>query len=141
MCPSGASPGKSGSRPGVKQASTRDVRLSRIHRIADSGIFKEAFERGSHYVGGFMVMWTKTGPDASLRLGVIASKRTFRRAVDRNRAKRLLREAYRLNRFRLNGDLDVVLVARRNILKASRQDVEKEFLGLARKAGLVKETE
>jgi ribonuclease P protein component len=61
--------------------------------------------------------------------------------VDRSRAKRLLREAYRLNRFRLDGERDIVLVARGNILKASRRDVEKEFVRLAQKAGLVRETE
>jgi len=70
-------------------------------------------------------------------LGVVAGKRSFRKAVERSRAKRLLRESYRLNRFRFHGKHDVVLVARRAIMKASRKDVDRELLKLAEKNGLL----
>lgn len=42
------------------------------------------------------------------RLGLIVPKRILSRAVDRNRAKRVLREAFRLSQFEL-GSLDVVV--------------------------------
>jgi len=81
-------------------------------------------------------MWVrKSAPGAGLRLGVVASKRTFRRAVDRNRAKRLLREAFRLNRGRISADADLVIIARRQILKAKCADAEREFMWLIKKAG------
>lgn len=50
------------------------------------------------------------GPHA--RIGIIASKRVAPRAVDRNRAKRLVREAFRKLRHRLGG-VDVVVQLRR----------------------------
>ena len=46
------------------------------------------------------------------RIGIIASRRVARRAVDRNRAKRLVREAFRKARHRLMG-VDVVVEVRR----------------------------
>jgi len=118
-----------------------DTRLSRAQRVTGSSIFKEAFADGSHYAGKFIVLWLRRGEGAKLRLGVVASKRSFRKAVERSRAKRLLREAYRLNRFRLHGDYDVILVARRSILKASRQVVERELLSLVENAGILKNAE
>lgn len=87
-----------------------------------------------------MVACIGIADDDGLRLGVVASKRSFKKAHDRARAKRLLREAYRLNRFRFRGAYDVVLVARRPILETSRQDVEKELMRLMKKAGLFEDT-
>lgn len=59
--------------------------------------------------------------------------------MDRSRAKRLLREAFRLNSGNLRPGFDCVLIARRNILEASAADVEREFLGLARGAAILEE--
>ncbi|MDB5253351.1 MAG: rnpA [Flaviaesturariibacter sp.] len=44
------------------------------------------------------VWYASRAGDAGVRIGVTCSKRHFRRAVDRNRVKRLLREAYRLQK-------------------------------------------
>jgi ribonuclease P protein component len=40
--------------------------------------------------------------DCSIKIGVSASSRTFKHAVDRNRIKRVLKEQYRLNKLPLH---------------------------------------
>ena len=70
-------------------------------------------------------------------MAAIAGKKTFRRSVDRNRARRRLREAYRLNRELISGSVDIILVARGYLLKSRFQDIEKELLDLASKAGVL----
>ena len=56
------------------------------------------------------------------RYGITATKRTFKLAVHRNRAKRLLRDWIRFNEKRLRPDMDYVFIARGAILDASRED-------------------
>ena len=56
------------------------------------------------------------------RYGVVATKKTFKLAVQRNRAKRLLRDWARFNECEMLPNMDYVFVARRAILDASRED-------------------
>jgi ribonuclease P protein component len=53
------------------------------------------------------------------KYGLIATKKTFRHAVDRNRAKRLLRAWIRSHAEKMSPNMDYVFIARRPILDAS----------------------
>ena len=111
--------------------------LGRGQRIRDSRDFRAVLAEGKAYPGRFMVMRARRSTEATRKLGVVAGKRTFPRSVDRSRARRMLREAYRLNRERFAEETDVVLIARHLIRTACRQEVENDLLKLARKAGLL----
>lgn len=111
--------------------------LSKKQRLIQASLFGEAFAQKRSFVGRFMVLWLRTGPDAAQRLGVVTSKKVSNRAVDRNLARRRIREIFRHHRAELSGAFDLVVVGRRNLLFASYADVEAEFLRLAGKAGLL----
>lgn len=113
-----------------------DRRLRRHQRLTSSADFQETYGQGRSGAERTLVMWLRQGPGASLRLGVVAS-RVVGPAVQRNRARRLLREAWRLNRHRFQGEVDVVLVARKPLPKAKWDDVTADLLRLAKRAGLL----
>ncbi len=121
-----------------KEITKVDQGLALRQRIRKTSEYNDAFEEKCSFVGKFIVMLQRHSDDSSLRVGVISSKRTLRRAVDRNRAKRLMREAYRLNRHLFSGTLDVVLIARRPIAKATLDMVENDLMKLARRADMLK---
>ena len=56
------------------------------------------------------------------RYGLIVTKRTFKHAVDRNRAKRLLRDWIRFHNDMMLPNMDYIFVARAPILRATRDD-------------------
>jgi ribonuclease P protein component len=112
--------------------------LSKNQRIVKASLFREAFAQKQSFAGRFMVLWLRRDEDAALRLGVVSSKKVSRRAVDRNRARRILRAVYREHRAGFSGNADVVMIARRNLLSAAYSEIDEEFLRLAAKAGLLK---
>ena len=113
-----------------------DNRLSRAQRLTRSSQIREAYEQRNSFVGRLMVLYVRQGDDASQRLGVVSSKKVGG-AVQRNRARRRLRSAYRLCRPYLSGDTDAVFVARGYLLRAEWTQVVSEMLYLANKAGLL----
>jgi ribonuclease P protein component len=73
--------------------------------------------------------------DGPARLGIIASSKALARAVDRNRAKRLIREAFRASRRGL-AKTDLVVRVRSALLHAStaaaKRDLVEIFVRIAR---------
>lgn len=60
------------------------------------------------------------------RLGLAITKRVVRKAVDRNRIKRLVRESFRRHQTELGG-LDVVVLSRDGAAKSSNEELVKSL--------------
>ena len=86
-------------------------------------IYKSGFKRS----GRLMTMFTRERETGPARLG-IAATRKMGIAVERNRAKRLVRELFRHNKPA--AAVDVVVVPRRDMLDAPFDRVEAEFRSL-----------
>jgi ribonuclease P protein component len=85
--------------------------LSRSERLRSKLLWKEVMERGSTFFHYPVKLWVDDNQEApGLQVAFVAPKRRFRRAVDRNREKRYLREAYRLSEHRPTRDLKLQIV-------------------------------
>lgn len=71
---------------------------------------------------GFIIRMRPTRFPGDARYGLVVTKRTFRHAVDRNRAKRLLRVWIRRTDRLMRPDYDYIFIARPAILKCTLSD-------------------
>jgi ribonuclease P protein component len=97
--------------------------------------FELIYTTGFKRSGRLMTMFTREREAGPARLG-IAATRKMGAAVERNRAKRLVRELFR--HHKPSRALDVVVVPRREMLNASYDRLEAEFLLLLNRRAAVK---
>ena len=98
--------------------------------LRDSRDFQKVYKTGRRYEGSFLTAFVKPNACGFHRLGITASKKALGNAVERNRAKRLLRETFRSSAIFLEGlqnKYDWVLNGRRALLSSSINEPQKEL--------------
>ena len=100
------------------------ARLRPGERLRRRAQFQQIYEHGVRIRGRFSTLFVLPNNQTAGRLGIAATKK-LGGAVQRNRAKRLIREVFRRNK--IAAGLDVVVVPRRELLEASLTALEAEY--------------
>ena len=104
--------------------------------LRDTGEFQHVYRNGKRYEGVFITAFVIENQEPNHRLGVTASKKALGKAVQRNRAKRLLRESFRLNETslqELSNKYDWVLNAKLAVLTQKVNAPCEELKGIIEK--------
>ena len=89
--------------------------------------YRRIFDSGLVLKGHLMSAWVVRQRDAGRQAGVVVSKKSFRRAVDRNRAKRLMREAFRVSLDAVPAGSRWILVGRSSLGGKGLKEVAAEL--------------
>jgi ribonuclease P protein component len=116
------------------------VGIPRTHRLRRSSDFQRVRTLGQTWVNRWLVLSVLANDGGSVRVGVAASRRVGG-AVQRSRARRLIREAIRFRLDQISGSWDLVFVARKTLIDASFEEVDRAVAQLLRQAGLLSELE
>ena len=100
--------------------------------------FRRLYQKGASSAGSCMVLYCRKNKLGHNRLGLTASVK-LGHAVIRNRARRRLREVYRLHLGELAVGWDIILVARSRTVTASWKELNDTFLRLCRKLDLLRD--
>ena len=110
--------------------------MKRAVTLKENYEFRRLYQKGPSAVSGCMVVYCRRNKLGHNRLGVTVSVK-LGHAVVRNRARRRLREVYRLNSGALKQGYDMILVARGKTLSAGWRELNDTFLRLCRKLDLL----
>ena len=100
--------------------------------------FNRVYSQGKSFVSRDLVIYVLHDEKLNGKVGFAAGKK-LGCAVVRNRIKRLLREAYRLNKNKLRRNEAIILVGRKNLVGAKFESAEQSFLKICRKAKILAE--
>lgn len=104
--------------------------LPKAGRLQKRREFLRVYAEGRRFEGRLMTAFILPLGTKQHKLGITASKKAIGNAVARNRAKRLLREAFRLSNVELNvleGKYEWVLNARRGLIRVKLEQVLPDF--------------
>ncbi len=101
-------------------------------------VFQRLYSRGQSTANRYLVLYCRRNGTAENRVGITVSKK-LGCAVVRNRARRRLRECYRLNEHLLRPGFDVVIVARSRCIDVPFAKLQSAFCGAAVTVGLARE--
>lgn len=110
--------------------------MRREARITSSRDFREVYRRGKSVANKELVLYFLKKESPQTRIGISVSRK-IGSAVTRNRIRRLVKEAFRRNETEIKEGYDIVIIARQPIKEKSFHDVEKTFIDVLARAGLV----
>ena len=104
--------------------------LPKQSRLSARAEFQKIYALGQRYDGRLMAAFLRKNDLPGHRLGVTASTKAIGKSVDRNRARRLLREVFRRSRSELDAlgqQYDWVINAKRFLLSSNEELRFREF--------------
>ncbi len=116
------------SRPGA----TPGLKLPRERRLRRPAQFKHVYAVGRRLGNEFFTACVQANEVGVARLGMSIAARTLRRAVDRNRMRRLIRESFRAHQLGLP-PLDLVIGVRSGVQSADNARLRAALEQLWRK--------
>lgn len=103
-----------------------DQSFSKKERLRKQKEFQQVFDKGEKYGNDQLKIYALSNGNSVSRLGIVVGRK-FGNAPRRNRFKRILREAYRLNKNLLSNGVDIIVIPRPGLTELKLRAIEEKF--------------
>lgn len=111
--------------------------LRKSEHLRKNSDFRRVYSKGKSCADHFIVLFVLSNDLEGNRIGLSVSKK-IGKAVKRNRVKRLFREVYRLNKDKIIQGIDLIFLARKDVVKLDFSKMEKSILRLYKRARILR---
>ena len=110
--------------------------LKKEFRIVSNKDFQRIYQKGKFFTNKDFVVKFLPNRFSFPRVGIVVSKKKVKKAVERNKLKRQLREVIRSEFSNLKEGFDIVVILRNNIYGFKFEELRKSLILLLKEAGL-----
>jgi ribonuclease P protein component len=103
-------------------------------RILARPLFKRAYEGGRKMHAKYFTAFVLPNSVEQARIGITATRKVGG-SVERNRARRLVREVFRKNKWLVPPGVDIVINVKKPLVEASYRDLEGDFVAFLERVG------
>ena len=109
-------------------------KFPKTDRILKRDVFRRVYEQGRKTQFRFFTAFVLAKQTGDTRIG-ITTTRKMGNSVERNRTRRVVREAFRKNKWLVPNGVDIVINVKRSLVEAGYADFEGEFITFLQRAG------
>src|SRR5262245_23737744 len=104
-----------------------DEKLRKADRILKRERLRRVYEGGRKYQRRYFTASVLPNSGLAPRIGITVTRKVGN-SVERNRSRRLVREIFRKNKWRMAAGVDLVINVKDSLLEASFDEIEADFL-------------
>jgi len=108
-------------------------KFPKTDRILQRNVFRHVYDEGRKIQFKYFTAFVLAEQAGTGRIGITATRK-MGNSVERNRARRLVREAFRKNKWLVPPGVDIVINVKRSLVKAGYRDFEGEFITFLQRA-------
>lgn len=106
--------------------------LNKKNRLKNKRDFEDVFKKGRAVKGSFLFIKYKKNESGVSRFGFVVSAKIAKKAVERNKIRRILSEGVR-NKISDFGGYDIIAFATGRITSARKEDIVRDFVEVLKK--------